>query len=58
MHTFDNSTYAEYWDDCLWRELPEVAVLPRSPRYVGRKYNRHNSTIPPLDFRLYAESSV
>lgn len=53
-------SYFDYsiWEECLWYELPEVAVLHRPPRYVGREYNRHNSTTPPLDFRLYTESSV
>lgn len=52
MQTY--SCYDTYnrWDDCVWREAPENVGLPKPARVIGRRYNRHDSITPPLDFRL------
>lgn len=50
MHTFEFR-----WTD-FWVSLPEPAVIPRPKKVIGRRYNRHNSITPPLDFRSNTES--
>lgn len=47
--------YDTVFDWCdYWREFPEPVVLPKPNKTLGRKLCGHNSTTPPLDFRLRA----
>ena len=55
--TFDQ-LYKE-WRQRFWflyERLQLVFAVLRKPKVIGRRYNWHNSTTPPLDFRLCTES--
>ena len=65
MHFDNRSIYMSYdelykeWRQRSWflyERLQIVFAVLRKPRVIGRRYNRHNSTTPPLDFRICSES--
>ena len=51
---YSYTTYLRWRD--LWISSPEPAVIPKPPKVIGRRYNRHNSITPPLDFRLCSDA--
>jgi len=54
---YTTTVYTKYQEAYeAWLKESVQTGLPKAPRVLGTRYNRHNSNTPPLDFRLNGES--
>ena len=56
MFSYYYETYNCYGHDAMY--IAQDVKCPKAPKKLGKKRRYNDTTIPPLDFRLYPKSPV